>query len=78
MGLAIVLEFDRFVTLMPVQNQHPIWALCARSSMFVEVFQPFQTRLIICPPVICRFDNPIAWEVGLRVPVREVVDALNS
>ena len=37
-GLAIVLEFDQFVTLMPVQNQYLIWALCARSSMFVKVF----------------------------------------
>ena len=46
--------------------------------MFVEVFQPFQTRLIICPTIIRRFNNPIVREVSFRVPVREVVDALND
>jgi hypothetical protein len=46
--------------------------------MSIEVFQPFQTRLIICPPVTRRFDNPVAREVGLGVPVCEVIDALNS
>ena len=78
MGLVIVLEFDRFVTLMPVQNQYSIWALYTRSSIFIEVFQPFQTRLIICPPVTYRFDNPVAREVGLGIPVCEVINALNS
>ncbi len=63
---------------MPVQNQYLIQALCTKNSIFVKVFQPFQTRLIICPPVIYRFNNPIAREVGLRVPVHEVVNALNS
>ena len=38
MGLAIVLEFDQFVTLMPIQNQYLIWALYVRSSIFVKVF----------------------------------------
>jgi hypothetical protein len=46
--------------------------------MSIEVFQPFQTRLIICPPVTCRFDNLVAREVGLGVLVCEVIDALNS
>jgi hypothetical protein len=46
--------------------------------MFVEVFQPFQTSLIVCPSITYRFNNPIVREVGFGVPVREVVDALND
>jgi hypothetical protein len=50
---------------------------CASSSIFVEVFQPFQTRLIIRPTVIRRFNSPIVREVGFGVPIRKVIDALN-
>jgi hypothetical protein len=46
--------------------------------VFVEVFQPFQTSLIVCPSITRRFNNPIIREVGFGVPVREVVDALNN
>jgi len=44
--------------------------------MFVEVFQPFQTRLIVCPTIIRRFDNPIVREASFGVPVCKVVGAL--
>ena len=45
--------------------------------MFVEVFQPFQTRLIICPSIACWFDNPVGWEAAVGIPIREVILALN-
>ena len=63
---------------MPVQNQHLIQALYIRSSVFIKVFQPFQTRLIIYLPVTHRFNNLVAREVGLGVLVYEVINALNS
>ena len=45
--------------------------------MFIEVFQPFQTCLIICPSIACWFDNPVKWETAVGIPIREVILALN-
>jgi hypothetical protein len=44
--------------------------------MSIEVFQPFQTRLIVCPTVIQSFDNLIVRESGFRILIRKVVGAL--
>jgi hypothetical protein len=46
--------------------------------MSIEMFQLFQTRFIVCLPVIRSFDNPVAWEIGLGVLVREVIKALDD
>ena len=39
---------------------------------------PFQASLIICPPIGSGFDNPVAWKVGLWVPVGEMVGTLDD
>jgi hypothetical protein len=46
--------------------------------VFVEVFQPFQTSLIVCLSITRRFDNLIVREVGFGVLVRKVVNTLND
>jgi hypothetical protein len=45
--------------------------------MFIEVFQPFQTRLIVCLSIACWFDNPVGWEAAVGILIREVILALN-
>jgi hypothetical protein len=45
--------------------------------MFVKVFQLFQTCLIVCSAITCRFNNPVGWEAAVSVPVGKVVLALN-
>jgi hypothetical protein len=76
MRLTILLKFDRFVTLMPIENQYIIYTFYSSSNMFIEVFQPFQTYLIICPTIVCSFNNIIVREGGFGIPIHEVIDAL--
>jgi hypothetical protein len=45
--------------------------------MFVEVFKPFQTRLIIGPSIASRFNNPIVRKAALSIPTKEMVGSLN-
>ena len=46
--------------------------------MLIEMANPFQASLIICPPIGSGFDNPVAWKVGLWVPVGEMVGTLDD
>ena len=76
--LAVLMEIDRVVTLMTVQNKQPMAANSALLCVLVKVLQPFQTKLIVCPAVLRDVDNPVARYNWLLVPGREVVLALED
>ncbi len=42
------------------------------------MFDPFQAGLVVGPPIRSRFDDPVLWEAALRIPIGEVVGALDD
>ena len=71
--LAMELEFRRVVALVAVEDQQPIFALCPRRRMAVEVLDPIQAYRIGSPAVVGSCDTPVGREVALSVLVSEVV-----
>lgn len=76
MFLAVGLEFGIDMALMAVEDEHSIYTLCPGLRPIIEVLQPFEARLIVCPPICSRPDDPVVWEAGLRIPIGEMVTAL--
>ena len=71
--LAMELEFGRVVALVAVEDQQPIFALCPRRGMAVEVLDPIQAYRIGSPAIVGGCDGPVGREVALGIPVGEVV-----
>ena len=59
-----------------IKNNHPINTLSPGFDMFVEMFDPFYNRLIVCLAVRRGLDNPREREVAFNILKDEVVDAL--
>ena len=76
--LAIYLEGVRQMTLVTVQNKHPPDALSSLVYILVEIFDPFQTRIIVCP-TICRSSNrPGVWKAAVYILRQEMIFALDN
>lgn len=58
-NLAEIFKWGRNVTLVSIQNHHPICTLGSCFCMYVEVLNPFQTYLDIVPPIRSCCDRPI-------------------
>ena len=71
--LAMKLEFGRVVALVAVEDQQPVFALCPRCCVEVEVLDPIQANGISSPAIVGGCDTPVGWEVALGVPVGKVV-----
>src|SRR5215472_18633618 len=71
--LAESLKFSRSMALMTIKYKKAIGSNCAVLCMFLEVLKPGKPKLICCPAVLADGDCPIAWEVVIFVPSREVV-----
>ena len=71
--LAMELEFRRVVALVAVEDQQPIFALCPRRRMVVEVLDLIQAYRIGSPAVVGSCDTPVGREVALGILVGEVV-----
>ena len=66
--LAVGLELGRMVAVVAIENNHPIHPSLPGLRMFVEVLDPFQSRLVICPAIWRRLDDPGRWKVAFRRP----------
>jgi hypothetical protein len=76
--LAVLLEVERFVALVAVNNQQLVGTNSTLLCMRVKVLQPHQTKVISSPAVIRDSNNPILGQVFLLVPAREVVARLED
>jgi hypothetical protein len=57
--LAVALEFDRVVTLIAVEDQQPVFALCPGRRMVVEVLNPIQAYCIGSLDILGGRDTPV-------------------
>jgi hypothetical protein len=73
MLLVVALEFGRVVTLVAIEDQQPVFALCPGRRVVVEVLDPIQAYYIDGPAIFGGRDTPVGWEVAFGIPVGEVV-----
>ena len=59
--LAVLLELERVVALMAVNNQQAVETNTTLLCMRVKVFQPGQTKLISSSTVSRDPNNPVLW-----------------
>ena len=71
--LAMELEFSRVMALMAIENQQPVFALCTRCCIEVEVLDPIQTYCIGSPAIVGSCNAPVGREIALGIPVGKVV-----
>ena len=71
--LAIEFEFGRVVALVAVEDQQPIFALCPRRRIAVEVLDLIQAYRISSLAIVGGCDALVGREVVLGVLVGEVV-----
>lgn len=76
--LAVLLEFERVVALMAVDNEHSISAYNPPLCMLIKVLQPLQAKLICCPAVLRDSNNPVVRRAALLIPGGEVIAALKD
>ena len=63
---------------MPIEDNRPIYTLCTRFCILVEVFDPFEASFVVCPPIGSWFDSLVEREAALSILVGEVVRALDN
>ena len=66
------------MTLIPIEDNHPIYTLCTRFYIFVEVFDLFEASFVVCLPIGSWFDSLVEREAALGIPVSEVVYTLDN
>jgi hypothetical protein len=57
--LTVLLEIERVVALMAVDNEEPISAYNPLLCMLIKVLQPLQPKLICRPAVLRDCNNPV-------------------
>jgi hypothetical protein len=76
--LTVLLEIERVVALIAINNEQPMCANNPPLYILIKVLQPLQAKLIYCPAVLRDRNNPIVWQATLLIPGREVVLALED
>jgi hypothetical protein len=76
--LAVLLEFERFVALMAVNNKQLMRANNSSLCMLIKVLQLLQAELICCLAVLRNSNNLIVRRAALLILSREVVLALED
>jgi hypothetical protein len=76
--LAVLLEIERVVALMAVNNKQLISAYNPPLCMLIKVFQLLQPKLVCSPAVLRDCNNLVVRHAALLVSGREVVLALED
>jgi hypothetical protein len=76
--LAVLLECERVVALIAVNNKEPISAYNSSLCMLIKVLQPLQPKLVCSPAVLRDCNNPVLGQILLLIPGREVIAALED
>ena len=71
--LAVLLELERVVALVAVDNEQSILSNTSPLCMLVEVLQPLETKLVRRPAVLRDCNNPVVRSAILLVLGREVM-----
>ena len=77
MCLIVLLEFGRFVTLMPIKDKYSIQTLYSSRSILIEVFELFQARLVICLAINCWFNHLVVQKAALSILAYKIILPLN-
>ena len=73
MLLVVGLEFFGVVVIMAVKDKQPIFALCTKYYVEIEVPNPIYAFFISSPPVIGYYNTPGSRKVALLIPISKVV-----
>jgi hypothetical protein len=76
--LAVLLEYERVVALMAVDNEEPMSAYNPPLCMLIKVLQPLQPKLVYSPAVLRDCNNPVLGQILLLIPGREVIAAFED
>jgi hypothetical protein len=57
--LTQILEGERLVALMAINNKQPVTTYCASLCMLDKVLQPCKTKLVCCPAILTNSYPPI-------------------
>lgn len=76
--LAVELELHGVVALVAVEDQQPVCAYLPRVRVAVEVLDPFHPSLVRGPAILSSCEHLVARKVALRVPVCQVILALED
>jgi hypothetical protein len=61
------------VAIVAIKDQQPIFALCTRCCVEIEMPNPIHAFFIGSPAIIGYCNTPIGREVALLIPVGEVI-----
>jgi hypothetical protein len=76
--LAVLLEYERVVALIAVDNKEPISAYNPPLCMLIKVLQLLQPKLVCSPAVLRDCNNPVLGQILLLIPGREIIAAFED
>jgi hypothetical protein len=76
--LAVLLECERVMALMAVDNKEPMSAYNPPLCVLIKVLQPLQPKLVCSPAVLRDCNNLVLGQILLLVPGREVIAAFED